>query len=61
MKKQIKKIKTKSLDGFHLFIEKMKYICRVIILFFKEKGKWKKIKKLFSNIHKFMKRKHMRN
>ena len=59
MKKQIKKIKTKSLDGFHLFIEKMKYICRVIILFFKEKGKWKKIKKLFSNIHKFMKRKHI--
>ena len=59
MKKQIKKIKTKSLDGFHLFIEKMKYIWHVIILFFKEKGKWKKIKKLFSNIHKFMKRKHI--
>ena len=59
MKKQIKKIKTKSLDGFHLFISKIKYLWHVIILFFKEKGKLRKIKKLFINIHKFMKRKHI--
>ena len=59
MRKQIKKIKTKSKNKFHSFINKIKFIWHELILFFKEKGKWKKIKKLFKNIHKFLKRKNI--
>ena len=59
MKKRIKSIKNKSKDKFHNFIDKIKYIWHTIILFFKEKGKLKKIKKFFKNIHKFLKKKHI--
>ena len=59
MRKQIKNIKTKSKKKFHSFIDKIKFIWHEFILFFKEKGKWKKIKKLVKNIHKFLIRKHI--
>ena len=59
MKKHIIKIKSKSKNSFHNFINKIKYIWHTIILFFREKGKWKKIKKLITSIHKYFKRKHI--
>ena len=59
MRKHFKKLRSKSKDTFHNILDKIKYICHTIILFFKEKGKWRKIKRLISNIHKFLKRKHI--
>ena len=59
MRKQIKKIKNKSVDGFHSLINKIVYIWKQILLFFKEKGKLKKIKRLFKKIHSFFKRKYV--
>ena len=53
MEKQIKKIKSNC----HNYIDKIKMIWHTIILFFKEDGKREKIKRLFSNIHKFLKKK----
>ena len=59
MRKHFKKLRSKSKDTFHNILDKIKYIWHTIILFFKEKGKWRKIKRLISNIHKFLKRKHI--
>jgi phosphoglycerol transferase MdoB-like AlkP superfamily enzyme len=59
MRKHFKKLRSKSKDSFHNILDKIKYIWHTIILFFKEKGKWRKIKRLISNIHKFLKRKHI--
>ena len=59
MRKHFKKLRSKSKDTFHNILDKIKYIWHTIILFFKEKGKWRKINRLISNIHKFLKRKHI--
>ncbi len=57
MNRRIKRIEKLSKDELNSFIDKIKYIWQVIVLFFKEKGKWAKIKKLFKNIHKFLRKK----
>ncbi|MBP5683953.1 MAG: hypothetical protein J6X02_01685, partial [Bacilli bacterium] len=59
MNRRIKRFGKMSKDEINGFIDHLKYIWQVIVLFFKEKGKWNKIKKLFRNFHKFLKRKNI--